>query len=67
MLEKKREKGLKEEKGVGFLLSSLLPFRGGCLRSSAIRIFERVFSVPPFNYRLSAASRLTSGSLTGLG
>jgi len=44
---KKREKGLKGAKGVGFLLSPLLPFRGGCLRSSAIRIFERVFSVPP--------------------
>jgi hypothetical protein len=58
---------LKGAKGVGFLLSSLLPFRGGCRRSAAIRIFERVFSVPPFNYRLSAASRLTIGSLTGWG
>jgi hypothetical protein len=58
---------LKGAKGVGFLLSSLLPFRGGCRRSAAIRIFERVFSVSPFNYRLSAASRLTIGSLTGWG
>jgi hypothetical protein len=64
---KKREKGLKGAKGVGFLLSPLLPFRGGCRRSAAIRILERVFSVPPFNYRLSAASRLTIGSLTGWG
>ncbi len=49
------------------MLSPLLPFRGGCRRSDAIRILERVFSVPPFNYRLSAASRLTIGSLTGWG
>ncbi|QQZ31094.1 hypothetical protein HMY34_19930 (plasmid) [Thiothrix subterranea] len=45
----------------------ILPFRGGCLRSSAIRIFERVFLVPPFNRRLSPAGASDNRQLTGWG
>lgn len=39
--KEKRESERKERKAVGFL--SILPLRGGCLRASAIRIFEHIF------------------------
>jgi len=49
--KEKRESERKERKAVGFL--SILPLRGGCLRASAIRIFEHIFLVLPIKCRLS--------------
>lgn len=60
--ERAREKS---EKAAGFL--SILPLCGGCLRASAIRIFEHIFSVLPSKRRLSPAGASDNRRLTGLG